>query len=72
MICPTCQSQLLLSQVRLVSSYGKDPRIDEFWDETGIFHRHDMTINIDSYECTKGHAFDVVRKGTDCPAGDPY
>ena len=75
LLCPTCSGTLpfpLTSRVRLVNIYGRDIRLEEYWDETGVFHRHDLSATVNSYECSRGHAFTVAAKPPACPAGDDY
>lgn len=39
----------------------------EYWDEDGIFHRHDPNWLIRSYHCSRGHCW-TVKARHPCPA----
>jgi len=68
MKCPECvkthQTSRCFRNNHIVASM---PDGSEYWDEEGIFHRHDPHWTIKSFHCDRGHCW-TVRWRRPCPA----
>ena len=58
-LCPACRlDDDTRSVVRLVESGSTDAPVDEFWDEEGDFHIHDLSLDCFLFACSRGHSWE--------------
>lgn len=68
MKCPQCvidhETSRCFSNNRITTTVVSG---SEYWDEAGVFHRHDPNSVISSYHCSRGHCW-TVKSRRRCPA----
>lgn len=70
MKCPYCVEEGKVSRVRIPSSCVTTCMADEqFYDESGTYHRHDPNTSTSELSCSQGHRWVVSAMGK-CPGCD--
>lgn len=58
-VCPACTlDDDVCSIVRLVESSCTELPVDEFWDEDGDYHIHDLALKHYTFGCSRGHVWE--------------
>jgi len=66
MICPQCAQEGERSKVWAGASMGTAIYCQPYYDEDGVYHRHDPNTTTISYHCSRGHTW-TKRTGKGCP-----
>lgn len=69
MKCPVCQEKNLESSVYPGMGTCTAMYCAPYYDTTGKYHHHNLNTTTTSYSCSRGHRWDVSRKGN-CPSCD--
>ena len=65
MKCPECVKQDLKSKVNVPSYCIRTAMcVDQYYDEDGKYHSHDMNTTSSQYTCSNGHAWTKISKGS--------
>ena len=62
-VCTECAKAGLKSQTRCCNqgAYMGDNRSDAWWDEEGVYHRHEYVESVTKWWCSNGHRWREVR-----------
>ena len=68
MKCPKCVEEGKKSTVTSKGSQSTLMAYTTTYDEEGNVHHHDRNRVSSYFECSNGHAFAKIRRGTNCPS----